>query len=244
MTADGESSDLRRPFEEQQALGPSLKRISEEPTARAFAGVALTIHTLGGDDGENDPLEEVEIVEALTASGLDVSSEQTGVGWGGDSAALTVVLDSLAAIGSYGGGAVLSWHAVKGSVNALLTALRKIAGRSAQVHLSLGAMTYLCLGDLHDLIGEDFDGVRLVHAGELNPAQGSTLGYSGAGELYSVLFVNRTKSWLYLVDSDGHLLHRSEGHPPKFGMYSIAGYFADVHEQNLPRIYDWTAEES
>ena len=244
MASNSEGSDLRRAFDEHQALGPGLRRISEEPTARAFAGVALTIHTLGGDDGENDAEEELEILKALTACGLDVSSEQTGVGWGGDAGALTVVLDSLAAIGTYGGGAVLSWHAVKESVNALLTALRKISGRSAQVHLSLGAMTYLCLGDLHDLIGEDFDGVRLVHAGELNPAHGSTLGYSGNGELYSVLFVNRTRSWLYLVDSSGHLLHRSEGHPPQFGMYSIAGYFDDVYEQNLPRIYDWNEEES
>ena len=221
-----------------------MKHISEEPTARAFAGVAITVHTLGGEDGENDPREEAEIVAALTASGLDVNSQQTGVGWGGDAGALTVVPESLAAIGTYGGGAVLSWQVVKGSVNSLLAALRKIAGRSASVHLSLGAMTYLCLGDLHDRIGADLDGVRLVHAGELNPAQGSSLGYSGAGELYTVLLVNRTNSWLYLVDSNGHLLHRSKGHPPQFGMYSIAGYFDDVVEQHLPRIYDWTAGDA
>ncbi|MDW3214100.1 MAG: hypothetical protein R8G01_08905 [Ilumatobacteraceae bacterium] len=243
MTSDSSSRGPDHAFEAQQAIGPSLKRISEEPTARGFGGVALTIHTSGGDDGENDPREEAEIVEALTASGLDVRAEPTGVGWGGDSGALTVVLESLAAVGTYGGGAVLSWQAIKMSVNSLVSALRTIAGRSAHVHLSLGAMTYLCLADLHDLVGEEFEGVRLVHAGELNPALGSTLGYSGAGELYTVLLVNRRSSWLYLVDSNGHLLHRSEGHPPQFGMYSIAGYFEDMTEQALPKIYDWTVEE-
>ena len=78
------------------------QQIATDPAARGFLGVALTVGS-GEDDEKRGPHHRVakEVVD-------DVRSVASSTGWGGDSHAVTLVLDGLDRVGGVGGGLVIA----------------------------------------------------------------------------------------------------------------------------------------
>ncbi|MEJ7724920.1 MAG: hypothetical protein WKF64_11495, partial [Ilumatobacteraceae bacterium] len=83
-------------------------------------------------------------------------------------------------------------------------------------------------------VGDRFDGINLVHAGELMPEAGAALGHSGAGEPYFYLFADGESSWIYLANSKGQLLHRSESGPLPWSFYWPTGSEWDAEVADPP----------
>jgi hypothetical protein len=75
--------------------------------------------------------------------------------------------------------------------------------------LSLGALRWLCLGDLHHRLG-DVAAVRLLWSGCVDDGVGGP-GEPGAEVLYSVIFARRRELWTYLVDARGRIVHFGTG---------------------------------
>jgi hypothetical protein len=164
----------------------------------------------------------------------DVHAQLTGVGWGGDSGAVAIVLDAVERFGGVGGGAILAWSSVKFTCRRVVRLWRHFRSRNISPDMSVGAVGYLCLADLHDTVGDRFDCVSLVHAGELMPEAGAALGHSGAGDLFIYIFGDAQSSWLYLANSKGQLLHRSESGPLPWSFYWPTGTDWDTEAVEPP----------
>jgi hypothetical protein len=194
------------------------QQIATEPTARGFLGAALTIGS--GEDDEN----AAYITRVAEEAVGDVRSVGSSMGWGGDTHAVTIVLDGLDRVGGVGGGLVIAWAAVRQACRTVLRIWRRLRQDDrlrAEPDLSVGAVAYLCIADLHAHLDGDIDGVRLVHCADLAGLDSGSFGFSGAGELYLFLFSRAGQTWLYLTTSRGRLLHRSIGKSVPPSMYSL-----------------------
>lgn len=88
------------------------------------------------------------------------------------------------------------------------------SGRRLQLPtISLGAAVALAGADLSERVG-DVNGIRVVSA-VVHP--GAEIDHSGS-DLFTVVFGNAERSWIYLVDAEGRVLLFAEGLPlPSWG---------------------------
>lgn len=239
------NDEVMAAFAAQQELSSTMRTLATQPTARGFAGVAFTV---GAGEDEDESIGPA-LLTALANDDIDAEVEDTGVGWGGDTSAVAVILNGIELVGTYGGGVTLIGSALWKSSQLVRRAYARIRSIGHDPDMSLGAATLLCAADLHDKIGEQaFERIALLHCSDLHAERGATLGHSGAGELYFVLFGNRESSWVYLVNSRGRLLHQSAGQPLPWSIYWPIGYdpvgidAAEGPPPEPPELYDWRDE--
>ena len=244
LLVPSDRDELLAALDAQAAIAMARSRISKQPTARGFLGVAFTV----GTGEETDPTVAEHAVQALASDDIEAESRSSGIGWGGDSGAVSIVLRSIEAIDTYGGGAYLVGSALWVSGKVVRRAFARLRRLGHEPDMSLGAISLLCAADLHDEIGDDaFGTVSLLHAEDMQAGNGATLGHSGTGELYLVLFGNKQGSWAYIASSRGRLLHRSKGSPLPWTLYWPTGYDPLDSEEfdsrpEPPELYDWSRE--
>lgn len=243
MSDDEQRNRVLAATEKQQSMAGAMQTLAEVPTGRSFRGVAYTI----GLGPEYDEEAGAELLTGARSVEPEIRAERSGLGWGGDSGAVTLVLDAVDRFGGVGGGVVLAWASVRFACNRVAKLWRHLHEKEGlEPDMSVGAVGYLCLADLHDLVHDRFDGIVVVHAGDLMPDAGATIGHSGAGELFLYVFANAQASWVYLANSKGQLLHRSESgsiprsffwntggdwdSPPARSVYLAAGHLIEEDE--------------
>lgn len=136
----------------------------------------------------------------------------TDVGRGASADALGLVIDLLEAPGGIAATALL--------VRQIWNRLRK---KGKHPTVSYGAAEQLCLADLHEQNPTlSLDTVRTILVAEATPpGPPSELGHTGH-DLFTVIFQNadNSRSWAYLIHSDGKILHYSEGLPvPRYTLW-------------------------
>ena len=147
---------------------------------------------------------------------LPVRVFDTSHGRGASGDALGIVLDILTAPDGLVGTTLL----VKKAYDLL------VANREGPT-VSLGAAKHLCLADLlqHDTT-LDPDKIRTLLVTEASPpGPPSELDHTGL-DMFTVLFGDseNTRSWLYLIDCGGKILHRSEGEAiPEWTLWFMSG---------------------
>ena len=146
-----------------------------------------------------------EALDALMGESLNGAPEHgsayTGMGRGADGPAIALAFFAVtAAIGH-----INDWFDAAERIGQLWKAIRR---RGQPPKLSLGALTMLCVCDLHRRIGDVSD-VRLIWAGDV-AAGPQQRGFSGE-DLYAVLFARAGKLWVYVVDDVGQVLHFGDG---------------------------------
>ncbi|MYC85487.1 MAG: hypothetical protein F4X18_08225 [Acidimicrobiia bacterium] len=142
-----------------------------------------------------------DLTEAIPS--LPVETFDTSFGRGAEADALGIAVDVLSAPGGIAATVLL----VKKVYDQL------VASNNAPT-VSLGTAKYICLADLLQFDATlDPNNVRAVIVTEASPpGQPSETNHTGL-DMFTVLFIDseNTRSWLYLIDCDGKILHRSEG---------------------------------
>ena len=209
--------------------------IHGDPTARSFRGAAITVGTGEDDERRRD-------VVGLARS-VDASAEEhpTGIGWGGDTHAVTVVLQGLALAGGVAGGVDYGIKGARLAAKRIVDIWKTLRSESLHPHFSIGAVTLLCMADLHEHLGGAIDGVELVSAFDLAGPNSPTRGFSGAGDPYLLVFGRADCSWMYLVTSVGQILNFSQGEPLPTDPYSFGWMSTDTdwRPDCGPFLYDW-----
>lgn len=183
----------------------------ENPVQRGFKGVAIT---LTFEDAAELAGPAIEL--ARSTSGESVEVEESDVGWGGSAEAVVLVLEWVALIGGVGTAVSGSWalarrHGVR--LAELLQTLRNSPESPSRPDLSLGAAVYLCMADLHNWVGGEVDEIELIEARDLTDPRRLEQSFSGGGDPYLLLFDSPNGSWLYLITSQGVVVHRSASGP-------------------------------
>lgn len=201
----------------QSEINRTVADLGSVPTARTYSGVAFTIGS-GEDDEDSHRLRSLAL-----NFGSDITAESSTVGWGGSGFGVTFILESLATVGGVGGGTVIVWSSARRVADRVVQVLRRLRGDGQRPDMSVGAVGYLCIADLATRLDSMPEEIQVVHAGELMPGLGGCLGHSGTGELFVYLLATGDDSWLYLGNSQGDLLHRSEGGPLPATIYWPTG---------------------
>lgn len=137
---------------------------------------------------------------------LPIKSFPTGIGRGAEGEAVGLLVDLIQLPGGIFGTAI--------AVKKLWAYLRN-KGEAPTV--SLGAAEQLCLAHLHEQYPELLDGdVRTIIVAEAVPPgqPPSELGHTG-DDLFTVILQDsdNSRSWAYMIHSNGKILHYSEGLP-------------------------------
>lgn len=154
---------------------------------------------------EGDEEVVAEAVNALIGDRLEGLPEHeaayTGMGRGADGPAIAVAFIAIAAAVGH----VNDWFDTAERIGRLWKAIRR---RGRPPKLSLGAVTMLCICDLHRRIGDVSD-IQLIWTGDV-AAGPQERGFSGE-DLYGVLFARAGKLWVYIVDDLGQVIHFGDG---------------------------------
>jgi len=142
----------------------------------------------------------------------EVRIEPGGYGRGADTVAIAAIVAALAALPA-GLNQLIDFY------QRVARTWRKLrAARRTPISLSLGSIEALCALDLLAKLGT-LDEIRLRWSGDVGGGLRVDLGYTGE-DLFLILFVHETSGrvWLYLVDSQGRLLHLggAQQHPDTY----------------------------
>ena len=231
-------ADTSRVLEPVRWVRCSLVALHGDPTARSFRGSAITVGTGEDDERRGDVVRLARRVDA------SAEAHPTGIGWGGDSHAVTLVLEGLVLVGGVAGGVDYGIRGARLAAKKIVDIWNRLRSASLTPHFSIGAITLLCMADLHERLGGAVDDIGLVSAFDLAGPNSATQGFSGAGDPYLLIFSRADCSWLYLVTSVGQILNFSQGEPLPSDPYSFGWMPPDTEcrPDRGPFLYDWANE--
>lgn len=212
----------------------------DDPTWRCFHGAAITVGTGEDDERREDVVRLARLVDA------SAEEHPTSIGWGGETNAVTVVLETVALVGGVAGSVDYGIRASRVIAKKIVEFWSGLRMKSLTPHFSIGAVTLLCMADLHERLGGEVDGIELVGAFDLAAGTSGTPGFSGAGDPYLLVFGRSDRSWLYLATSAGQVLNFSQGEPLPSDPYSFGWMPPDTEwrPDRGPFLYDWADENT